>query len=863
MSCRTPFKFRYWGISLAALPALSAVAEKPNIILIMADDMGFSDLGCYGSEITTPNLDGLAQNGIRYTNFYNGARSCPTRAALMTGLYAHQAGMGWMTAAYEGDGPYQGDLSRNAVTIAEYLKGGGYKTYMTGKWHLSNHRNVNEKIADNWPCQRGFDRYFGIVGGAANYFTPTINSDNKSYKAPADFYLTDAISDSTVAFIGQQNESQPFFMYVAYNAPHWPLQARPADIAKYDGKYDIGWDVLRANRLQKQKGMGLIDDRYTLTPRDKQVNAWTAETKKAEFAKRMQIYAAQIEVMDQGIGRIVQALRDKGMLENTIIMFLSDNGACAEMQSSGASKEVTGAEDTYESYRRHWANASNTPYREYKHFAHEGGIKTPFIVHWPGGITRTTGGYEQSTGHLIDVFRTIEDITGIAYPDIYNGNTIIPLQGQSMLPHFKGIPTQREPVFWEHEGNIAVRQGDWKLVSMPGTGAEAPGKLELYNLANDPTELNDLANSNPQKKQELWDMWLNWAEEKDVYPLNTIKQATREDQEWRYLNGEFNAGMSGWTFKTTGTGSAGCNLNKSNEISGTYSAQINVTQTGEKPNNIIFFWPLDLQSGERCKIRFKAKSDRPVAMLLRLEKNSGNYSKVIDESIDITEQITTYEYDSSVVPAGEEYRIGFYFGSSVPSTVWLDAVELIFINEPALSPTWDFKSIAGASYAVTFKGSAAQLKTPVTVSLKKAGNPQEVCFSQVVNLRKTKQDFRLELPSPAGDEKMFIQFEYPVYATQDCLIEQLNLEVNEGSSLEDTGLAALYRIEKTGYQTVRIIAIGSDRLFRAELFDLNGNRIDDRNGQAGAITLYAFASGTYIVRISEEKEIISVKKIVL
>ena len=838
-----------WAMGLipAIAPAASA-AEKPNIIIILADDMGFSDIGCYGGEINTPSIDSLAAHGIRYTNFYNGARSCPTRAALMSGLYAHKAGMGWMASAYGGEGAYQDDLSKNALTIAEYLKqGGGYTTYMSGKWHLSNHQKNDQSINDSWPHQRGFDHFFGIIGGAASYFSPNVFNNNKKSKAPAGFYMTDAISDTAVVFINGQNKNTPFFMYVAYTAPHWPLHARAADIAKYAGKYDIGWDQLRQNRLKKQKDIGLIDDSYILTERDPLVNAWVNEPKKTDFAKRMEIYAAQIDVMDEGIGRIVKALKDKGIFDNTLIFFLSDNGGCAEEISSGTVKQPTGGDDSYESYRRSWANASNTPYREYKHFAHEGGIKTPLIVSWPAGVTCPTGGYEKSRGHVIDIYKTIADITQISYPKTFGGNEIFPLQGSSMLPNFKGTPTDRDPIFWEHEGNIAVRMGDWKLVTTAGNNP--PGTLELYNLAADPTEMNDLAKSNPAKKDELWNDWFEWAKENDVFPLSTLDDNTRLVQETRYLNGEFNAGLYGWTFKTSGTGAGTLTLNTANAISGKYSAEIAVTQTGSQPNNILLYWAVPLNQGERCKLRFKVKANKAVTMIARLEKNSGNYEKIIDETIDVGTTEKTFEFDSSEVPATIENRIGFYFGSSVPSTVWLDAVELIFINQTSLSPSWDFSPVTGASYKLSFAGKGNQLWTPVNVSLRKVDAPNEIVFSQTVYLTSTSQPFELPLPAGLTSEKLFVQFEYPAYAAKNCVIQNIQLDVANSWLSPENPEKSPYKIEYINSSNCRITSSGN-RPFKAELFSIRGDKLNERKGMDVVLSLEQ--GNIYILRLSDE-----------
>jgi arylsulfatase A-like enzyme len=853
---------KYLALSIMGFTLPAYAADKPNIIVILADDMGYSDIGCYGGEISTPNIDDLAENGIRYTNFYNGARSCPTRASLLTGLYPHQAGMGWMTTAFEGDGSYQGDLSKNAITIAEYLKIGGYNTYMTGKWHLSNHRKNDESIKDSWPMQSGFDRYFGIIGGASNFFTPTLCSNNIRHPAPADFYLTDGISDSASVYI-RENNDQPFFMYVAYTAPHWPLHAKPEDIAKYDGKYDIGWDKVRENRLKKQKEIGLIDDKYTLTPRDAQVNSWNAERNKSAFAKRMQIYAAQVEVMDRGIGKIINALKETGQYENTMIMFLSDNGASSEYISSGQSKELTGAADTYESYQINWANASNTPYREYKSYAHEGGIKTPFVVQWPNGITKQKGSFVHTTGHVIDIFKTIEEITGISYPNTFNGNTIIPLQGESMLPLFNGNERDRGPLFWEHESNIAVRLADWKLVVKTPTGSTPLGKLELYNLADDPTELNDLSGTQAQKAQELWNMWYQWAEENSVFPLSTLSYGDRKVYEKRYLNGEFNAGLAEWTFSTSGTGEGSVNLDISNKISGKYSARVTVNNTGEKPNNILLHWKLPLKKGERCKVRFKAKSDiDDVNILLRLEKNGDNYAKVIDVPLIINKTTKTYEFDSEIIPANEEYRIGFYFGESAPSNVWLDAVELIFINNPSPSTTWDFNAVSGISYTISFNGLATQFQVPVNVLLRNKEMPEQIYYSSTIMLTKVLQHYNLDIPDPEEDEKLYLEFEIPPYATNEIAFSNLQLNVNNNTAIHEVEKKNEYAVH---YRDNKYLIVPEQltKRYSFEVFNYLGKLVEQQCCLLGEVKLNTQNSGTYILRIKEVNKIKFVRKLVI
>ena len=850
---------RNLSVSLVGLTVSVFANERPNIILILADDMGYSDIGCYGGEISTPNIDHLAENGIRFKHFYNGARSCPTRAALITGLFAQQAGVGWMTNAYEGEGSYQGDLSKNAVTIAEYLKSGGYNTYMSGKWHVSSYRKNNANIKDNWPSQRGFDKFFGIVGGAANYFTPTVFSNNTKYKAPANFYLTDAISDSAANYIRENNE-EPFFLYLAYTAPHWPLHARPDDIAKYNGKYDIGWDQIRANRLQKQLDMDLIDQKYLLTPRDSRVNAWVNESNKNDFAKRMQIYAAQIDVMDEGIGRVINALEETGQLENTLIMFLSDNGACDEFQSSGESKELNGAANTYESYRVHWANASNTPYREYKHYAHEGGIKTPFVVYWPNGITKEFGSFVNTPGHIIDVFKTIEDITKIPYPENYNNYEITPLQGESMLPLFKGNELNRGPMFWEHESNLAIRIDNWKLVAKTPIKTVPIGKLELYDLANDPTELNNLASKQPTKVNDLWSQWYQWAEEKKVFPFSTVGYDQRQVNDKRYLNGEFDAGLNNWTFQTQGTGVGSVTLDTLHAISGKYSAKITVERTGAKPNNILLYWKTPLIQNERCKIRFKAKANVDnVEMMLRLEKNGGNFAKIIDLPVIINKEIAEYEFDSQLVPITEDNRLGFYFGSSIPSQIWLDAVELVFINEPSLSPTWDFNVIEGASYKLNLEGVTTQFQVPVKINIRSQKESEKIYFSTTIKLIKEKQQFNIPIPDPLTDDKIFIELEIPPYATKDIIISNIQLKIDYKNSIKKSENESEYSVEYRN-DAYYIIPVNSNKVYSYEIFDFSGKLIECKDRIQGTTKLTCNQVG--IIRIKESHEIKLITKLI-
>lgn len=656
-------------------------AKKPNIVLIMADDMGFSDIGSYGGEVETPNIDALAANGIRYTQFYNNARCCPTRASLMTGVYPQQAGMGWMTAADLGTPAYQGELNNKTVTVAEVLKDAGYSTYMTGKWHLSRVRNIKAGIKTNWPSQRGFDRFFGIVDGASNYFNPMVFSDNETYKAPGeDFYFTHAVSDSSVMFMDQhfkKSGSDPFFLYVAYTAPHWPLHALEKDIEKYKEVYKAGWDKLRTQRLRKQKALGIFDESVALSERDERVPAWNelSEEDQKEFAMRMAIYAAQIDAMDQGIGRIVKKLKDEGELDNTLIMFLSDNGACAEFISSGESKAVNGKANTWESYRINWANLGSTPYKEYKHWTHEGGIATPFIVHWPEGI-KAKNKFVREPGHLNDVMATFVEISDAEYPAVFEGNEIVPMQGQSLTPHFEGENNDRGPIFWEHEANIGVRDGKWKLVAKTAENSEFdPKNLELYNMDEDPSELNDLAEEHPQKLSAMYEAWKVWADKVNVH-LDTRQYSHRAMAYQRQINGEFDELTGGWVF----SGSDGCELSidTTSQISGTYSAKIKATTSN---GSGALKWPMLVNKGEVFKITAKTKGTTTADMTVIFKHNKPRFSNLAERQVTIENNTKELTLTTAPAEANGRYQLIFEVaGLKAGEAVWIDEVTLKRVN---------------------------------------------------------------------------------------------------------------------------------------------------------------------------------------
>ena len=497
---------------------------KPNIVLIMADDMGYSDLGCYGSEISTHNIDRLAADGIRFNKIYNGSRCCPTRASLLTGLYPHNAGVGNMTFApgKEGEkGPYQGYLSRDAVTIAEALKAVGYSSYLSGKWH------VGEGV-ENWPRQRGFDRYFGLISGASSYFELIKNQkrrrqmalDNESWEPPPEgFYMTDGITEHAIEWINdpKREDDKPFFLYVAYTAPHWPLHALPEDIAKYNGKYDVGWDSIRDRRYNKQIELGLLDESTILSERSKNISSWKDVENKEEWADRMEVYAAMIDRMDQGVGRIVDELKKQGKFENTLIVFLSDNGASNEdIDKRGLNDPNVpiGSRGSYTAYKEPWANVSNTPYRFYKKSVFEGGIASPFIAHWPAKIKKT-GLIVDQLAHVSDFLPTFLDMANASYPKEFNNNSIKPIDGISLLPVLlTNKPISRGALYWEHVGNKAVRDGKWKLV------ANSWGEWELYDMNNDGSETNNLAEIYSDTLNVMVKKYDTWAKEIGVDQQN-------------------------------------------------------------------------------------------------------------------------------------------------------------------------------------------------------------------------------------------------------------------------------------------------------------------------------------------------------
>jgi len=564
------------ALLLIPMASLHAAADKPNILILLADDLGWSDLGCYGGEIRTPNLDSLAAGGLRFTQFYTCTRCCPSRASLLTGLYPHQAGIGLMTsdraATFPGAGDkgeefpgYRGSLNASCVTIAQVLKSAGYRTAAVGKWHVGDRE---------LPTKRGFDDFYGFVGGyAVDSWEPRMmtrlpeGKPQRSYN-PGDYFATDAITDHALDFLADLRKSgAPWLLYVGYQAPHFPVQSKREDMIGYPEIYAQGWDNIREQRLAQQKKIGLLPESTALTPRSKithpaaskRIGSWTEDginpawdslpvERRADLAQRMAVFAGMVTGMDRNIGRIVADLRAGGQLDNTLILFLSDNGACAEWEPFGfemlpttnpvpgtginqgtqalpnkfyRSDELAamGQAGSLPSYGSGWANACNTPWRLYKHYGHEGGISGPLIAHWPAsfGKDKDNGRFVREPAHLIDLMATCVDIAGAKYPAELDGKNILPMEGVSLRPLLAPLASPSAsltPRFlaWEHEGNRALREGKWKLVSLAGAS------WELYDMGADRIEMNDLAALQPERVKDMSAKWDTWAKRTHVLP---------------------------------------------------------------------------------------------------------------------------------------------------------------------------------------------------------------------------------------------------------------------------------------------------------------------------------------------------------
>ena len=531
---------------------MPCAATRPNIILILADDMGFSDLGLTGSEVRTPYLDSLARDGMLFSSMYNCARCCPTRAALLTGLYPHKAGIGHMGSNL-GSPAYQGFLRHDSATIAEVLRANGYRTFMSGKWHVGG--DFDPREVDDWrvgdvehptPRQRGFERFYGIVDGATHFFSPhyMLEDDSQIDVDPTDFYFTDAITDKAIEMIGSTAPGEaPFFLYLAHAAPHWPLHALPDDIARYKGEYHLGWDAIRTARHERMNALGVLQQPWEISLRDADAPPWRAAAHHHWEAMRMAAYAAMIDRMDQSIGRLVASLKARGQFEDTLILFLSDNGGCAEyLAEDGWAKyyptthldgrRITmgnqphlsaGDALTFMSYDLPWANVSNAPFRSFKHWVHEGGISTPLVAHWPRGMTgKGAGGgsggrIHHEAMHVVDIAPTLFEVTGSPYLRELGGHALQALDGESFSSAFGGQNWQREqPIFWEHEGNCAIRHGQFKLVCRNANA------WELYDMEKDRTEQVDLSAHNPRLIKKMSHEFEVWSAQVGVQPWDVM-----------------------------------------------------------------------------------------------------------------------------------------------------------------------------------------------------------------------------------------------------------------------------------------------------------------------------------------------------
>ena len=487
------------ALLLVPLAALQAATDKPNIILMLADDMGFSDIAPYGGDIHTPNLQRLADEGLRFTQFYNNAKCTTTRACLLSGMYPRKHG---------------GSIPLNIPTIAETMRAAGYQTGMSGKWHLGSE-------SPQRPFDRGFDEYYGLMDGCCNYFNPAQpdpgrkrgkvrvfgHNDELIHEFPKDFYTTDYFTSHTIETIQRfAKDGKPFFIHLAFNSPHYPLHAWPEDIAKYRGKYKMGWEVMREQRYARQQSLGLWSPMPALSPTDSKAYAWSGANQDWEDL-RMATYAAMVDRMDQNIGRILKTLDDLGIAKNTIVMFLSDNGGCTEEPGGRDDTQQPGIASTYTAVGPSWGWAQNTPFRRYKSWVNEGGISTPFNVRWPAQVKANTK--TDQLGHIIDVLPTCLEVAGEKPLAEINGEKTKPLEGHSLAPIFRGESrTPPEELCWEWSGNCAVRHGKWKLV---WDTLIKPTKWELYDMEADRTELHDLSGAKPELVKELSNAYEKWA----------------------------------------------------------------------------------------------------------------------------------------------------------------------------------------------------------------------------------------------------------------------------------------------------------------------------------------------------------------
>lgn len=542
-----------YSLLLLFITTTSCKEERPNILVIMADDMGYSDLGCYGGEISTPNLDNLAKGGVRFTQFYTSARCCPSRASVLTGLYPHQAGIGSFVGPPRGEHGYTGSLTPNAVTLAEVLKESGYRTFGSGKWHVNK----------PGPTERGFEQFYGFLedygvdGWEPKWMQLYPEGAKEREYEDGEFFATNVITDYAIDFINTARETpdKPWFMYLAYQAVHFPLQAPEEDINKYKDTYTDGWDNIREQRYARMKSLGVVEPDVILSerslipipgiaetngvPGDGKYNpAWEIldQDRKDDLSRRMAVYAGMLDNMDQNIGRVIEDLKAKGELENTLILFLSDNGACAEWDPFGfeypdyddrvaggtpghpnvlhkneSLERLGGPDGPLFTYGSGWSNVCNTPFTLYKQYTHEGGISSPLIMHWPKNVSKT-GIFKDTYAHITDIMATCVEVSGADYPEIYNGNAISPMEGLNLFDILEGNYNPERLLTFEHSGHPAIRVGDWKLVSsdraMEPEGLNSESVYELYNIRKDRSETNNLADQNPDKVAELKDLMI-------------------------------------------------------------------------------------------------------------------------------------------------------------------------------------------------------------------------------------------------------------------------------------------------------------------------------------------------------------------
>lgn len=534
------------SMGISGVDAQPGSKTKPNIVVILADDVGFSDFGCYGGEIPTPNLDALGASGLRFTQFYNTAKCSPSRASLLSGTYPHQAGIAHVEQfVIPGSAGFTGKILPRVATFAELLKGSGYFTAMAGKWHLGISHGVG-------PWQRGFDRSVASPQGrmyfpdqtTKNPVNQEIYIDGKQYELNAPevgkghWFSADLFADWGIRFIQEAREKkQPFLLYLPFVNAHPPLMAPQEEIARFKGRYKAGWDVLREERLDRQKKLGIFGPEEKLPPREPNTYNWEKLSPEDQdrYDTLMAVYAANVAGMDKAIGTLVSSLKSMGALDNTLILFMCDNGGNAESGPDGEMEgEMPGGSQSNVSAGMNWATLQNTPFRYFKQFTEEGGISTPLIVHWPRGIDHSlNGSFVRETGHLIDVMSTLLEVTGTRYPKSYNGHELVPLQGRSFAPAFHGLPLHRSsPLFFEHSGNRAIRDDRWKLVSNWGH------PWRLYDMSVDRSETRDVASSHPDlvwKMAAQWDTWASrsfvdqWSDE-----INSIGYKNGPRTNWGY-----------------------------------------------------------------------------------------------------------------------------------------------------------------------------------------------------------------------------------------------------------------------------------------------------------------------------------------